>query len=72
MRNLFLIIGFLLFSLSGTLRAETVLYCQSEIATGFINESGTWQTRNFKLYRFTAKFNSSYTEFESNSLQPVS
>ena len=58
MKPLHLIIA-LLFSTPAW--AETVLYCQSELATGLIKENGRWQTRNFFLERFTVKFNDDYS-----------
>ena len=36
--------------------AETVLYCQDELATGIGKENGSWKTGDFKLKRYTVKF----------------
>ena len=36
--------------------AETVLYCQEELATGILKKNGRWQEANFKLRRHTVKF----------------
>ena len=42
--------------------AEIVLYCQTELATGFIKDknTGSWRTANFNLKRYTIKFNDDY------------
>lgn len=58
MKPLLLIIA-LLFSTPAW--AETVLYCQSEVATGLAKENGRWKEANFQLERFTVKFNSDYS-----------
>ena len=44
--------------------AENVMYCQDELATGILKENGVWKTRNFKLERYTIKFNDDYTKLE--------
>ena len=36
--------------------AETVLYCQDELATGIIKEDGTWRPGIFSPARYTVKF----------------
>ncbi len=60
-----LILLFSLFFLSTTsVFAETVLYCHSELATGVVNINGTYQESSFEKYRFTAKFNSDFTQLE--------
>ena len=48
--------------LGTTAHAETVLYCQSELATGLLKENGRWRTGKFVKERFTIKFNSDYTK----------
>ena len=53
----FLFVG-LLFSTN--LKAENVLYCQSELATGFYREGGVWKTGSFELERFTIKFTNNF------------
>lgn len=55
----FLTIGLLA---SNNLMAETVLYCQSELATGAIKENGSWRTAAFTLERYTIKFNKDYSK----------
>ncbi|MBT5112556.1 MAG: hypothetical protein HOM28_01675 [Rhodospirillales bacterium] len=42
-------------------KAETILYCQSELATGFVKENGSWRRAKFKSKRFTVKFNDDYS-----------
>ena len=56
---------------SNTLKAETVLYCQSELATGFINKDGVWRESPFKLERFTVKFNDDFSLLEGISYKPM-
>ena len=51
---------FLLSSLS--IKAETVFYCNSELATGVIKKNGSWKVTNFKPSRWTIKFNNNYSE----------
>ena len=36
-------------------KAETVLYCSDELATGLNREAGTWEEASFKLLRRTLK-----------------
>ena len=64
--NRFLLLFFILFglSISSALKAETVLYCQSELATGFIKENGTWKQTKFEDERFTVKFNDNFTKLK--------
>ena len=42
--------------------AEIVLYCQTELATGFIKDknTGSWRIANFDLKRYTIKFSDDY------------
>jgi len=56
---------------SNTLKAETVLYCQSELATGFINEDGVWKEGSFSRKRFTVKFNDDFSLLEGVSFHPM-
>ena len=53
------------------MRAETVLYCQSELATGFINKGGVWKEGSFKRRRFTVKFNDDFSVLEGVSFKPM-
>ena len=48
-------------SFSGVLKAENVLYCQSELATGFIKDGQNWRLANYEQKRFTLKFNQDFT-----------
>ena len=45
-------------------QAEMILYCQSELATGFIKEENSWREGSFKLQRWTVKFNGNFTKVE--------
>ena len=49
---------------STSLKAETVLFCQSKLATGFFNEGGTWRQGRFQEQRFTLKFNDDFTKLK--------
>jgi hypothetical protein len=42
-------------------RAETVLYCQNELATGIAKKNGSWETGSFPLSRYTIKFNDDFS-----------
>ena len=50
------------FGISTSVSAEIVLYCNSELATGFFKENGIYRTGNFKLERYTVKFSDDYSE----------
>ncbi|MDA8575343.1 hypothetical protein N9L79_07395 [Alphaproteobacteria bacterium] len=39
----------------GSAKADEVLYCQSELATGLYPDNGTWRTGTFTKYRYTIK-----------------
>ena len=43
-------------------KAETVLFCQEELSVGLTKENGFWETTNFKLKRYTIKFNLDYSK----------
>lgn len=49
--------------ISSNLKAETVLYCQDELATGFLNE-GSWNDYKFRKLRYTIKFKNDYSILE--------
>ncbi len=68
--NLFLLTILIGLSLSTILKAENVLYCKSELATGFYKENNTWKEGSFKRERFTIKFNEDYTKLEGASYKP--
>lgn len=57
----FLFSLFFLTGLSSGTHAQTVLYCKSELATGFMTENGSWREGSFVLERFTIKFNHNFT-----------
>ena len=61
--NRFLLLFLIFFglSISSVLKAETVLYCQSELATGFFKKEKKWVEGSFKKERFTLKFNQDYS-----------
>ena len=52
-------------------KAEIVLYCQDELATGFFKEGGEWRSGNFKPSRYTVKFNDEYSRAEGLSATPM-
>jgi len=56
---------------ASSIKAETVLYCQSEFATGLIKKSGSWQVTSFERDRFTIKFNQGYTLLEGLTYTPM-
>ena len=56
---------------SNNLRAEIVLYCQSEIATGLFKENGNWKSGKFKQARYTIKFNDSFSTLEGLTFKPM-
>ena len=43
-------------------KAEVVLYCQTELATGFAKKNGSWKEAKFKLRRYSIKFSDDYKE----------
>lgn len=54
-----------------SVRAETVLYCQSELATGLLKEDGKWTSSRFKLKRFTIKFYDDFARVEGMSYKAM-
>ena len=52
------------FGISTSVSAEIVLYCNSELATGFFKENGIYGTTDFELRRYTLKFSDDYSELE--------
>ena len=62
-----LILLFLIFSIASiitSVKAENVLYCESELATGFIKKNGIWEEGSFVRKRFTVNFNNEYTKLK--------
>ena len=68
MKKIFSIIFVVLFS--STLRAETILYCQSDLVTGFMKSNDSWQSSNFKSDRYTIKFRDEYKILEGLEERP--
>ena len=61
--NKFVLLFFIFFGLyyPSALRAETILYCKSELATGFFVDKGKeWSEIGFIRKSFTLKFNQDY------------
>ena len=56
-----LVLGLVLLSLVTPLKAETVMYCVAELATGFILENGKWKQTNFNPQRYTIKFDKAFS-----------
>jgi hypothetical protein len=50
-----MLLGVLFAPMVGSAKADEVLYCQSELATGFAEVNGTWRTGNFTKDRYTIK-----------------
>ena len=63
-KSVFFISIFLNSVLSFSANAETVLYCQEELATGLIKDKSAWKTGNFIKERYTIKFNNDYSRLE--------
>jgi hypothetical protein len=70
-KKLFLVLITIGLFFSNTLKAETVLYCQSKLAAGFINEGGVWREGSFERKRFTVKFNDDFSVLEGVSFKPM-
>jgi len=68
-----LILLLLLFGIffATSIRAETVLYCQTELVTGFIKKNGVWKSANFHNERHTVKFNHDYSRLEGMTTKPM-
>jgi hypothetical protein len=45
-------------------KAEIVLYCQNELATGLLKKNDSWKTGSFSLSRYTIKFNDDFTSLD--------
>ena len=59
-----LVLGLLLVVLVTPLKAETVMYCVAELATGLVREQGTWKEASFKKVRWTLKFDDGFNRLE--------
>ena len=64
----FFIVGLLV---SNNLKADTVLYCISELATGISKEEDTWTAGNFVSKRFTLRFNKDFSVLEGAAIDPL-
>ena len=56
-----LLFGFLI---APSVKAETVLYCQTEFVEGWIQDNGSWRKANFGNERYTIKFNNDFSRLE--------
>ena len=45
--------------------AEIILYCTEDVSAGVVKENGNWTRGNFRLDRYTFKFNDDYTTLEA-------
>ena len=59
-----LVLGLVLVSLVTPLKAETVMYCVAELATGLVREQGTWKETSFNRIRWTVKFDDGFNRLE--------
>ena len=50
-----MLLGVLFVPMNGSAKADQVLYCQSELATGMGQKNDTWVTGSFKRERYTVK-----------------
>ncbi len=50
-----MLLGVLFVPMNGSAKADQVLYCQSEVATGFHEVNGTWREARFQKERYTVK-----------------
>ena len=51
----------MLFAQTTIANAETILYCQTELATGIYKENGRWRTSDFEPQRYTVKFDDDFS-----------
>ena len=58
------ITGLLLLAFAVPSWAETVMYCSTELATGFVQKNGSWREINFVGKRYTIKFNDDLTRLD--------
>ena len=64
MKKLLLLLISFGFLIAPSVKAEIVLYCQSELETGFFKENGSWKVSEFHPQRLTIKFNDDYTKLD--------
>ena len=58
-----MLLGVLFVPMNGSAKADEVLYCQTELATGLYEENGTWKSGNHTMKRYTIKV---VGDFEKN------
>ena len=68
MKLIIILLG-LVFSFS--LYAEEVLYCSSDIATGFIKSNENWKTIEFNNKRFVVKVNENFNSVEIDDFKYI-
>ncbi len=51
-----MLLGVLFVPMNGSAKADEVLYCQSELATGMVKKNGTWNVTPIQEQRYTIKF----------------
>ena len=60
-----MLFGVLFVPMNGSAKADEVLYCQSDLANGLVqNEDGTWREASFKKTRYTIKFSNDYKKMK--------
>jgi hypothetical protein len=64
-----LVLGLVLVSLVTPLKAETVMYCSTELATGFYRDkdNGSWGVSRFNEKRYTIKFDEAFSKAQGIS-----
>ena len=70
MKHISIIAAFLI-TIGTQVVGEIVLYCQSELATGFVKKGDAWVQGGFKKDRFTVKFNDDFTTLEGFAYGPM-
>lgn len=59
--RIYMCIAFLSLLMVSASLADTVLYCNTELSTGFAKKNNQWEIANFVDERYTIKFNTDYT-----------
>ena len=59
------LLGVLFVPMNGSAKADQVLYCQTELATGLYEENGTWKSGNHTMKRYTIKVVGDFEEIIS-------
>ena len=55
-----LVLGLVLVTLGTPVKAETVMYCSTELSTGLIKKDGRWREVSFNPNRYTIKIDDNY------------